>query len=239
MYSLVDCTLFMVHPNMHWHTGAAMSMGTGSRFSRSLKQNMVPHSSTKSELIGVYDVLPQVLWTKKLLEDQGLTVKETVLYQDNMSLILLKKNGKQSSSKCPKHMDIQFSYVTEHVQNKTLSMKHCPTEEMVADFFTKPLQGSLFVRLHNFIMGLSMPIKIVKSQEWLDEDDWSQPLEANLEAEDSEAKFDTDKCMPMGVAMVGIENTTMTENENNCMKENEENINTYRAHGCASRSMWK
>ena len=50
-------------------------------------------------------------------------------------------------------MDIQFFYVTEHVQNKTLSVQHCPTEEMVADFFTKPLEGSLFVKLWNFIMG--------------------------------------------------------------------------------------
>ena len=50
-------------------------------------------------------------------------------------------------------MDIQFFYVTEHVQNKTLSVQHCPTEEMVADFFTKPLEASLFVKLWNFIMG--------------------------------------------------------------------------------------
>ena len=50
-------------------------------------------------------------------------------------------------------MDIRYFYVGEHIQNKTLSLQHCPTKEMLADYFTKPLQGSLLVRLRNHIMG--------------------------------------------------------------------------------------
>ena len=50
-------------------------------------------------------------------------------------------------------MDIRYFYVSNHIQNKTLSLHHCPTEEMLADYFTKPLQGSLFVCLRNHIMG--------------------------------------------------------------------------------------
>ena len=50
-------------------------------------------------------------------------------------------------------MDIRYFYVGDHIQNKTLCLHHCPTEEMLADYFTKPLQGSLFVRLRNHIMG--------------------------------------------------------------------------------------
>lgn len=30
---------------------------------------------------------------------------------------------------------------------------HCPTGEMLADFFTKPLQGELFRRLEAVVMG--------------------------------------------------------------------------------------
>ena len=102
---------------------------------------MVMRSSTESEVVSVYDVLPQILWTKKFLEDQGVTIKETVLYQDNMS------------TKRTKHMDIWYFYVGDHIQNKTLSLQHCPTEDMLADYFPKPLQGSLFIRLRNHIMG--------------------------------------------------------------------------------------
>ena len=76
-----------------------------------------------------------------------------MLYQDNMSSMLLERNGRQSSTKRTKHMDIRYFYVGDHIQNKTLSLHHCPTDEMLADYFTKPLQGSLFVRLRNHIMG--------------------------------------------------------------------------------------
>ena len=77
---------------MRGHTGATMSMGNGSIYSGLWKQKMVTRSSTESEVVGIYDVLPQILWTKKFLEDQGLTIKETVLYQDNMSSMLLPAN---------------------------------------------------------------------------------------------------------------------------------------------------
>ena len=33
-------------------------------------------------------------------------------------------------------------------------MTHCPTERMIADYFTKPLQGNLFTTLRDTIMGI-------------------------------------------------------------------------------------
>ena len=83
---------YAVHPNMRGHTGATMSMGNESVYSGSWKQKMVMRSSTESEVVGVYNILPQILWMKKFLEDQGVTIKETVLYQDNMSSMLLERN---------------------------------------------------------------------------------------------------------------------------------------------------
>ena len=152
MHWWIDAS-YAVHPDMRGHVGATMSLGNGSIFSGSWKQKLVTWSSTESEVVGVFDVLPQILWTKKFLEDQGVRVKETILYQDNMSSMLLERNGRQSSTKQTKHMDIRYFYVGDHIQNKTISLQHCPTEEMLADYFTKPLQGSLFIRLRNHIMG--------------------------------------------------------------------------------------
>ena len=34
-------------------------------------------------------------------------------------------------------------------------MQYCPTEEMIADYFTKPLQGSLFKKFRNLILGIA------------------------------------------------------------------------------------
>ena len=63
---------YAVHPDLKGHTGATMSLGSGSVFRGSWKQHMVTQSSTESELIAVYDVLPQVLWTTKFLQAQDV-----------------------------------------------------------------------------------------------------------------------------------------------------------------------
>ena len=85
--------------DMKGHTGATLLLGKGVIYSGSWKQRLVACSSTESELIGVYDVLPQVLWTKQFLEEQGWLDSTTVVYQDNTSSILLEKNGPSSSMK--------------------------------------------------------------------------------------------------------------------------------------------
>ena len=54
-------------------------------------------------------------------------------------------------------MNIWYFYVTEQIKKKAIHVTHCPTEEMVGDFFTKPLQGSLFIKMCNYIMGSEEP----------------------------------------------------------------------------------
>ena len=49
---------YAVHENMRGHTRGTMSVGTGSIYSMSSKQKLVSHSSTKVELIGMYDNMP-------------------------------------------------------------------------------------------------------------------------------------------------------------------------------------
>jgi hypothetical protein len=145
---------FAVHPNMRGHTGGTMSMGKGSIYSTSTKQKLVARSSTESEVIGVHDVLPQTIWTNNFLKEQGVEVKDTLVYQDNMSSMLLEKNGRSSSSKRTRHMNIRFFFVKDRVASKEIRIEYCPTKEMVADFFTKPLQGSQFYKLRDIIMNI-------------------------------------------------------------------------------------
>ena len=54
-------------------------------------------------------------------------------------------------------MNIRYFYVTEQVKKKAIHVTHCPMEEMVGDLFTKPLQGSLFIKMCNYIMGNEEP----------------------------------------------------------------------------------
>ena len=41
----------------------------------------------------------------------------------------------------------------DRINTEGITIQHCPTLQMVADFFTKPLQGNLFRKFRDAIMG--------------------------------------------------------------------------------------
>jgi hypothetical protein len=145
--------LFAVHPNMRGHTGGGLTLGRGFPISASTKQKLNTRSSTESELVGVDDMMPIILWTQYFLLSQGYGIIENLLLQDNKSAILFEQNGKTSSSKRTRHINIWYFFVCDRVNMKEISVHWCPTKEMVADFWTKPLQGSHFRKLLDYIMG--------------------------------------------------------------------------------------
>ena len=67
---------YAVHPDMRGHTGATMSMGNGSVFSGSWKQKLVTWSSTESEVVGVYNILPQTCGRRSFWKIKGLESKK-------------------------------------------------------------------------------------------------------------------------------------------------------------------
>ena len=86
---------------MRGHTGERLAMGQGLPIFVLIKQNLNNRNSTKSEIFGVDQLIPSVLWTRNFLESQGYGVTENIIYQDNKSTIILEKNGKPSSIKKP------------------------------------------------------------------------------------------------------------------------------------------
>jgi hypothetical protein len=143
---------FALHPDMKSHTGGVMSLGRGAVHGTSTRQKINTTSSTEAEVVGLHEVLPQILWTRYFLEAQGYGVEESNIYQDNQSAILLAKNGRGSSSKRTRHINIRYFFVADRIASKEVHVEYCPTGEMIADFFTKPLQGTLFQKFRDFIM---------------------------------------------------------------------------------------
>jgi hypothetical protein len=68
------------------------------------------------------------------------------------SAILLENNGRSSSSQCTRHINIRYYFITDKVKPKEVCLEHCLTENMIADFFTKPLQGAKFTTFQSFIL---------------------------------------------------------------------------------------
>ena len=138
-------------------TGGMLTMGGGAIMSTSRKQKLNTKSSTEAELVAVDDMMPQILWTRYFLLEQGFDLKGNVIYQDNQSAILLETNGTGSSSRRTRHINIRFYFVKDRVENGEVEINYLPTEEMTADFFTKPLQGQKFIDFRNIIMNQHLP----------------------------------------------------------------------------------
>ena len=145
---------YAVHQDMRGHTGGGMTMGKGGIFGRSTKQKINTKSSTETELVAVDDILPQVLWTNYFMKAQGWNSYQTTIYQDNKSAILLENNGKLSSSNRTKHINVRYFFVKDCIERKEFKIEFCGTDDMWADFYTKPLQGRKFQEFRKIILNL-------------------------------------------------------------------------------------
>jgi hypothetical protein len=143
---------FAVHYDMKSHTGSILTLGRGAANTFSVKQKLNTTSSTTAELVGTADVLPFALWTRLFLNEQGYKNKTTI-FQDNTSAIQLERNGKESSSKRTRHLNIRFFFIKDCIDKQYLTVEYCPTDDMVGDYPSKPLQGSKFKKHKALIMG--------------------------------------------------------------------------------------
>ena len=157
---------FAVHKDLKSHTGAVMTLGDGIICSVSTKQKVNSRSSTEAEFIAVDDVISKVLWTRLFLENQGQNILMNVIYRDNQSSMKMELNGKASSGKRTRHFDIKYYYITDLINRKLDQIKYCPTNDMIADYMTKPIVGSKFNMFWKKILG---EIPIVVQQECVDE----------------------------------------------------------------------
>ena len=131
-----------------------MTLGAGACMSMSKAQKLNTASSTESELVGVHDALPDILWGKYFLEAQGHKIDHNVLLQDNKSTILLATNGKMSSSKKTKHIRHRFFLIKDRVESGDVEIKYEPTGSMWCDILTKAKQGSIFRKFRGHLMNV-------------------------------------------------------------------------------------
>ncbi len=71
-----------------------MSLGRGSVVSMLKKQKLNTKSLMECELTGADNMFPPCLLTRYFMESQGYEIRETIMYQDNRSVIFLEENGR-------------------------------------------------------------------------------------------------------------------------------------------------
>jgi hypothetical protein len=145
---------YATHSDMRGQSGAVLIAGDCVVLFKSNKQKVNTRRSTETELIAVDDALPSVQWVRSFMKEQGYDY-DTEIREDNRSTRLLMKNGRLSSGKRTKHFDIRFFYVKDLIDRKIISITHCVMEEMIADFFTKPIQGKRFRIIRDITLNLT------------------------------------------------------------------------------------
>ena len=67
------------------------------------------------------------------------------------------KNSRMSRGQNTRQINIRYFFIKDRIKYGNINIIYDPTEMMVADYFTKPLQGVLFRDLRNVIMGVTLP----------------------------------------------------------------------------------
>ena len=98
------------------------------------------------------DFLRKILCVRNFLSDQGIYIESNVS-QDNESSILMCRKGGEVLSKRTRAMNVWYFEVKDDIDKGFLRVMHLGTNQMLGDFFTKPLQGSTFKEFRDLILG--------------------------------------------------------------------------------------
>jgi hypothetical protein len=122
----------------HAISGYAFLLHGGAVSWTTKRQEIISLSTTESEYVAATYAAKEALWLRSLLSQLFDTELEpTTLFSDNQSAIALTKDHQYHAR--TKHIDIRFHFIRWIVENGSLRLIYCPTEDMVADTLTKAL----------------------------------------------------------------------------------------------------
>ena len=104
----------------------------------------------------------EAVWLRRLLTDiKAIPNGPTILMEDNQGAIAIARNPVAHAR--TKQNDIRYHYIPEAVQEGTIDLCYCPTNdsEMIADLLTKPLSQGQFETLR---LAMGMETLIASSQ---------------------------------------------------------------------------
>jgi hypothetical protein len=102
---------FAFHPDFKSHTGVTMKFGDGEGAPQSISRKQ--KLNTRAAPNPSWSAQMTYWWTKLFLQGQGYEIEKNVLYQDNKSAILLVINGKKSSGKRTRALNIRYFFLRD------------------------------------------------------------------------------------------------------------------------------
>jgi hypothetical protein len=102
------------------------------------RQEIVTLSTTESEYVGATHTAKEALWLRLLISQVFESVPlTTTVFLDNQLAIALAKDHQYHA--WTKHINIQYHFICWVIEEDKIWLVYCPTEDMVADIFTKAL----------------------------------------------------------------------------------------------------
>ena len=144
-----------VHEDCKSHSGIDLTLGRGPIRCRSIKQKIVARSSTEAEIIAASDASKEAAHQANLLEAMQFELQPVIFHQDNQSAIKMMENGGSYSDRT-KHMKIRYFFIKQYLDSGEFLIEYTPTDIMIADILTKPLQGKKFIQLRDKLLGYSL-----------------------------------------------------------------------------------
>jgi hypothetical protein len=112
----------------------------------SKRQPTVALSTTEAEYMSMTRAAQQVTWMYAFLDEVGLPQElPFTIHGDNAPAIALTKNTKGHAR--AKHIDVRYHYIREAVSQGRALIEHVPSEQNLADIFTKSLPRTVHQHL--------------------------------------------------------------------------------------------
>lgn len=104
-------------------------------------QGMPAKSSTNAEIIALTTITEEIVWIKNLLLDFNIDITP-VIQEDNQPAIDTIKNNKLLRGN--KHIARRYHFVKAYLDEGIIGIKYIPSEQNLADLYTKPLEKTKF-----------------------------------------------------------------------------------------------
>ena len=122
----------------HAISGYAFLLHGGAVSWAAKRQEIVSLSTTESEYVAVTHASKEALWLRSLITQLfDNKLDPTPLFSDNKSAIALTKDHQYHPR--TKHIDIRFHFIRWIIENGSICLIYCPTDDMLADTLTKAL----------------------------------------------------------------------------------------------------
>jgi hypothetical protein len=116
------------------------------------KQEIISLSTTEVKYVVATHAAKEAIWLRSLIGELYSNMQgPTTLYSDNQSAIALTKDHQYHA--CTKHIDIRFHFIRWIIEQGKMKLVYCPTNDMLADTFTKALPS---IKAKHFAKALGL-----------------------------------------------------------------------------------